>query len=129
MEEWFGPYGFSLIAEHGFYYRHRNASKWVQFEAQVDLGWKDQVSDILVHYADTTPGTFVEVKTASVVWHYRRADPEFGAWKANQLMVELSEMLSNQPVEIHHGAKIVEISSILINKGVIMQHLKIAQPL
>ena len=124
MEAWFGPYGFSLIAEHGFYYRHRNASKWVQFEAQVDLGWKDRVSDILLHYADTTPGTFVEAKTASVVWHYRRADPEFGAWKANQLIVELREMLSNQPVEIHHGAKIVEISSILINKGVIMQHLK-----
>lgn len=124
MTRWFRDFNFNLIAEHGFYFKHRNAREWVQFEAQVDLGWKDQVADILFHYADLTPGTFVEEKTASVAWHYRNAEPEFGAWKAHQLVVELQELLSNLPVEINHGSKIVEISSILINKGVLMQHMK-----
>jgi len=56
-----------------------------------------------------TPGSIIEEKTSSVVWHYRNSDPEFGSWKANQLVAELYEMLSNLPVEIHHGRKIVEL--------------------
>jgi trehalose 6-phosphate synthase/phosphatase len=124
MSRWFGDHGFHLIAEHGFYYKHRNAREWIQFEAHVDLEWKNRVADMLFHYADMTPGSFVEEKNASVVWHYRGADVEFGAWKAHQLVIELQELLSNLPVEIHHGSKIVEISSILINNGVIVQHLK-----
>lgn len=124
MDRWFSDFNFHLIAEHGFYFKHRNAHEWVQFEAHVDLSWKSRVADILLHYADLTPGSFVEEKTASVAWHYRSAEPEFGAWKAHQLVIELQEMLSNLPVEINHGSKIVEVSSILINKGVIMQHLK-----
>jgi len=82
------------------------------------------VADILLHYADLTPGSFVEEKNASVAWHYRGAEPEFGEWKAHQLVVELQEMLSNLPVEISHGIKIVEVSSILINKGIFMQRMK-----
>ena len=31
-------------------------------------------------------------------------------------------MLSNIPVEIHHGRKIVEIGSIQINKGSVVEH-------
>jgi trehalose 6-phosphate synthase/phosphatase len=124
MDRWFGNLNFHLIAEHGFYFKHRNAHEWVQFETHVDLSWKTRVTDILLHYADLTPGSFIEEKTASIAWHYRSAEPEFGAWKAHQLVIELQEMLSNFPVEINHGSKIVEINSILINKGVIMQHLK-----
>jgi hypothetical protein len=33
-------------------------------------------------YTDSTPGSFIEDKRTSLVWHYRKADPEFGAWKA-----------------------------------------------
>jgi trehalose 6-phosphate synthase/phosphatase len=69
-----------------------------------------------------TPGSNIEEKTSSVVWHYRNSDPEFGSWKANQLVAELYEMLSNLPVEIHHGKKIVEVSSIQINKGSVMEY-------
>jgi trehalose 6-phosphate synthase/phosphatase len=37
-------------------------------------------------------------------------------------VAELCEMLSNLPVEIHHGKKIVEVSSIQINKGNVLEH-------
>jgi trehalose 6-phosphate synthase/phosphatase len=69
-----------------------------------------------------TPGSIIEEKTSSVVWHYRNSDPEFGNWKANQLVAELYEMLSNLPVEIHHGRKIVEVGSIQLNKGIVLRH-------
>ncbi len=92
------------------------------FDPQADLSWKPQIIDVFQHYTGMTPGSFVEEKTSSVVWHYRSADPEFGSWKANQLVAELYEMLSNLPVVIHHGKKIVEISSIQINKGATLEH-------
>jgi trehalose 6-phosphate synthase/phosphatase len=124
MQEWFDGYGFHLIAEHGSYYRPPAADKWVTFKPDTDLSWKTRVHDVLIHYADTTPGTFVEEKAASLVWHYANAEPDFSGWKAHQLVVELQEMLSNLPVQISHGRKIVEVQSIFINKGVIVQHLK-----
>jgi trehalose 6-phosphate synthase/phosphatase len=122
MDQWFSPYEFNLIAEHGYYYKHHNASEWIEFDPQAELSWKNQIIDIFQLYTGMTPGSFVEEKTSSVVWHYRNADPEFGTWKAHQLVAELYEMLSNLPVEVHHGKKIVEVGSIQINKGSVLEH-------
>lgn len=122
MDQWFSQYDFNLIAEHGYLYKERNKADWVVFDAKADLSWKDQLIDIFEHYTGMTPGSSVEEKTSSVVWHYRNSDPEFGTWKANQLVAELYEMLSNLPVEIRHGKKIVEVSSNQINKGMVLEH-------
>lgn len=117
MDEWFSEFNVTLIAEHGFYIKHKHRSNWQKYDERLDLSWMDQVSDILYQYAGMTPGSFVEFKRSAIVWHYRESDPEYGVWKANQLVSELSEIMSNMPVEIHHGKKIVEVSSIRINKG------------
>jgi trehalose 6-phosphate synthase/phosphatase len=122
MDQWFSRYRFNLIAEHGYYYRHHNAAEWIVFDTQADLSWKNQIIDIFQLYTGMTPGSNIEEKTSSVVWHYRNSDPEFGNWKANQLVAELYEMLSNLPVEIHHGQKIVEVGSMQINKGIVLGH-------
>ena len=122
MDQWFSRYPFNLIAEHGYYYRHHNAAEWIVFDTQADLSWKNQIIDIFRLYAGMTPGSNIEEKTSSVVWHYRNSDPEFGNWKANQLVAELYEMLSNLPVEIHHGQKIVEVGSMQLNKGIVLDH-------
>ena len=122
MDQWFNEYSFNLIAEHGYYYKQVGRPDWEVFDPQADLTWKPQIVDVFQLYTGMTPGSFVEEKTSSVVWHYRNADPEFGSWKANQLVAELYEMLSNMPVVIHHGKKIVEISSIQINKGVVLEY-------
>lgn len=122
MDQWFAPYGFNLIAEHGYFFKMHGSQQWQVFDENADLSWMDRLVEILQLSTGTTPGSFVEMKTASVVWHYRATDPELGTWKANQLVGELVEMLSNLPVEIHHGKKIVEVSSIQINKGMIMNH-------
>jgi len=122
MDQWFSRYRFNLIAEHGYYYKHFNAAEWVVFDNRADFSWKDQIIDIFQLYTGMTPGSIIEEKTSSVVWHYRNSDPEFGNWKANQLVAELYEMLSNLPVEIHHGQKIVEVGSIQLNKGIVLGH-------
>lgn len=111
-----GRHPITLIAEHGFRIREPGQS-WQLFNKQIDLSWKQQVREIFQLYAATTPGSMVEEKTSAIVWHYRKADPEFGRWKAGELIGELMESISNLPVELHHGKKIVEVSSQQVNKG------------
>ncbi|MFZ1986921.1 MAG: bifunctional alpha,alpha-trehalose-phosphate synthase (UDP-forming)/trehalose-phosphatase [Desulfatitalea sp.] len=123
MMHWFGRFDFALVAEHGFLYRLSRSEDWLLFDAKTDLGWMVKIIEIFNHYADMTPGSFVEVKRSSVVWHYRASEPEFGTWKAHQLVADLSEMLTNLPVKIHHGKKIVEVVSMQINKGMAMAAL------
>jgi len=122
MQQWFSRYNFTLIAEHGYYYKSAGAPDWNVFDSNADLSWKKQIIDVFKHFSGMTPGSSVEEKMSSVVWHYRQSDPEFGTWKAHELVGELYEMLSNLPVEIRHGKKIVEVNSTHINKGIAVEH-------
>ena len=70
--------------------------------------------------AEATPGSYVEEKRTSLVWHYRAADPEFGSWKANQLVEELGAVTANEPVKVRHGKRIVEVVSTRVSKGLAM---------
>jgi trehalose 6-phosphate synthase/phosphatase len=106
-----------LVAEHGAEIRRPGSEQWQQLDHTLDLGWKDQVRRVLRLYQSSTPGTHIEDKRTGLVWHYRQADPEFGRWKAKQLVDELSIVAANNPVEVRHGRKIVEASSAHINKA------------
>ena len=79
--------------------------------------WKAVVLKVLKLYEAATPGSFVEDKRTGLVWHYRRADPEFGAWKAKELVDELAVVTANDPVQVRHGKKIVEVTASPVNKG------------
>jgi len=119
---WFAPYDFTLIAEHGFAVRLAGQAQWGPLDDTIDVSWKEQVKGIFEQYVGTTPGSFVEEKASAVVWHYRRSDPEFGRWKAEQLVSSLYEMLGNLPAEVHHGKCIVEVSSVQVSKGAAVRH-------
>ena len=70
-----------------------------------------------------TPGSLVEVKAAALAWHYRMADPEIGARRANELRLHLNQLLSNQPVEILAGNRMIEIRPHGVHKGRIVPPL------
>jgi trehalose 6-phosphate synthase/phosphatase len=123
LDQWFGDSGLSLIAEHGFEMRESGQGQWRKLTESLDQSWKQQVRNVLEQYSGTVPGSFIEEKFSAIVWHYRRADPEFGEWKAKHLVNSLNEMKANLPVEVHEGAKIVEISSMQISKGGAVQKL------
>ncbi len=116
MDKHFGRFPFTLVSEHGFFVRHPGGD-WEMMAGDIDLGWKDTIRNIFQMYSVSTPSTKVEEKHSALVWHYRQADPEFGAWKAAGLLGELTEALSNLPVAIHQGQKIIEVSSQHVSKG------------
>jgi trehalose 6-phosphate synthase/phosphatase len=70
----------------------------------------------------------VEEKTASLAWHYRMADPEYGSSQANELKLHLATLLSNEPVEVLSGAKVIEIRPYGIHKGRLVPPVLAAVP-
>jgi len=100
--------GMWRVAEHGAELKPPLSSSWEPLRSQVPTNWKSTVIPILEHFVDRTPGSFVEEKQYALVWHYRMAEPEFGAWLANELVSMLEAMLAETELRAFRGEKIVE---------------------
>ena len=115
---WFGGVaGLWLVGEHGALVRRPDSREWETLRPTAAPEWKDRVRPVLEHYADRTPGSFVEEKEYSLVWHYRMSEPEFGEWLANELVANLEEMLAESELRAVRGHKSVEVKITWANKG------------
>ncbi|MGH7528637.1 MAG: bifunctional alpha,alpha-trehalose-phosphate synthase (UDP-forming)/trehalose-phosphatase [Gemmatimonadales bacterium] len=121
LEHWLGGLPIWLHAEHGFWSR-APGGKWVP-AADVGGGWREPVLAILRDITARTPGSLIESKSVAIAWHYRLADQETGARRANELRLHLNQLLSNQPVEILAGNRVIEIRPYGIHKGRIVPPL------
>jgi trehalose 6-phosphate synthase/phosphatase len=124
LERWFaGVSNLWLAAEHGAILWSPISRTWEQPQHHASDEWKKCVYPILEHFVDRTPGSFIEEKEFSLVWHYRMADPEFGDWLANDLVANLDHMLAESPVKAVKGQKTVEVKSLWVNKGQVYSRL------
>src|SRR6202022_1176641 len=117
LEAFLGGHPFRLIAEPGASLRGPGKKEWERLDRNINYAWKEEVLAIPRLYEQATPGSTIEEKHSSIVWHYRKADEEFGAWKANQLTEELSALTANHPIKVRHGKKMVEVTAAENNKG------------
>jgi trehalose 6-phosphate synthase/phosphatase len=122
LEQWFGDAPVSLWAEHGFWHRPYPGGEWAS-AAPVPSDWIDRVAPILDQFVASTPGSQVEVKTASVAWHYRNTPREFGTRQAHELRMLLGDLLSNQPLEVLEGKKVIEVRLRGVSKSVVAQRV------
>lgn len=124
LERWFGQTaGLWLAAEHGAIVRAPTAKTWERQRPDYTDDWKEAVGRVLAHFVARTPGSFVETKEFSLVWHYRMADPEFGEWLAHELAATLEQMLAETELRALHGHKIVEVKPLWVNKGEVLARL------
>jgi len=79
--------------------------------------WKEEIRPILELYVDRTPGSFVEEKTISLVWHYRKADHELASVRVKELEDNLSRLTANTSIGVIKGSKIIEVKNVDIDKG------------
>ncbi len=112
---WFGSLNIEFIAEHGVWIKEKN-KEWQQIKPLANY-WKAQIMPILKIYVDRLPGSFIEEKEFSVVWHYRKADPELASLRAKELVDELVNFTANIDLQVLLGSKVVEIRNAGINKG------------
>jgi trehalose 6-phosphate synthase/phosphatase len=110
-----------LAAEHGFYYRWNSALPWQESKPNADLSWIEVAHEIMLSYMERTDGSYIERKTAGLVWHYKDADPEFGSWQANEMHDHLESVLSSLGVQVISGNRWVQVRLRDVNKGVMVE--------
>jgi trehalose 6-phosphate synthase/phosphatase len=115
MQRWFGSINAGLVAEHGVWTQEKNQD-W-QLIKPLNNNWKPTIIPLLATYADRLPRAFVEEKEFSVVWHYRRADPELASARAKELVDDLVNFTANIDVQVLQGSKVVEVRCGGVNKG------------
>ena len=115
LDKWLGPLHASLVAEHGAWSRGYGGD-WKPTEP-VQNDWKAGIRPVLELYADRTPGTFVEEKDFSLVWHCRRAEPELARRRTEELKDALSGLTERLDVGVFVGHKTLEVKRASVNKG------------
>lgn len=127
LDQYLNIDGVGLSAEHGSFIKYPNQS-WRNATEDMDLSWKDDVINIFNFYTERTQGSFVENKRCAVAWHYRLADPDYGAFQSKECQNHLESVISSKyPVEIVVGKKCLEVRPSTINKGEIVNNLLIDQ--
>jgi trehalose 6-phosphate synthase/phosphatase len=116
LEQWFGRLPVHLCAEHGYLAR-APGREWRTL-VDLDLGWMRRIERLLRQVAADVPGAHVERKSCSVAFHYREAEPEYGAWRARELLNDLGHHLAGEPAEILLGHRVVEVRARGVDKGV-----------
>ncbi len=115
LEKWFGKLPIGMIAEHGVWIKDKGEN-WKEIEP-LENKWKDEIRPILEFYVDRTPGSFIEEKEYSLVWHYRNVQKELAITRVGELKSVLSGLAMNLGVEVLDGNKVIEFKNIGINKG------------
>ena len=115
LEGWFGRLNLGLVAEHGVWVKEKGGG-WETIET-LTSEWKEAVYPILDSWVDRTPGSFIEEKEFSLVWHYRKANPRLGKLRARELINNLSNITANLNLQVLEGSKVVEVKNTDINKG------------
>jgi trehalose 6-phosphate synthase/phosphatase len=123
LEQWLGDSGCILVAEHGSWIREAPAGPWRTLYSELRTDWKATIRPLLEHVVEQTPGSSLEEKEFSMVWHYRMADPEFGLWQARELCTQLQGMLAGTGLQVQNGNKIIEVKWADVHKGKVTTHL------
>jgi trehalose 6-phosphate synthase/phosphatase len=116
LGQWLRDVPVPLIAEHGAWTRDA-AGNW-SAPKQLPRGWKDKLRPLLEGYVERVPGSLLEEKDYSLVWHYRRADLELGALRAKELTDDVVTYTANLDVQVLEGKKAIEIRNSGVNKGI-----------
>jgi trehalose 6-phosphate synthase/phosphatase len=115
LEQWFGHLDLDMIAEHGAWTKFDGAA-WKD-SPLLSNNWKSNIKPILELYVDRTPGSFIEEKKYSLVWHYRKVEKGLGKLRASDLENNLSYLTREMTLQILPGNKVLEIKNAEINKG------------
>lgn len=115
LQEWLADFDLEIIAEHGVWIRERG--KAFHTLTQLNDSWKEAVLKVLEGYVDRTPGSFVEQKDYSLVWHYRKVETGLGEARTRELTSHLKYIALDRNLKVLEGNKVVEIKNSEVDKG------------
>jgi trehalose 6-phosphate synthase/phosphatase len=120
LDKCFGDLDITMVAEHGIFMRKINES-WISKYTK-KRKWIDNLRPLFQSFSDRTPGTFVEEKQTSLVWHYRGSDPELAADRVVEFKTELQSLISDD-LDLMDMNKAIEVKSATFNKGIAVNEI------
>ncbi|PYI10476.1 hypothetical protein BO78DRAFT_393899 [Aspergillus sclerotiicarbonarius CBS 121057] len=125
LDEWMGHIPeLGLSAEHGCFIRKPHSDDWENLAERSNMGWQKEVMETFQHFTERTQGSFIERKRVALTWHYRRADPEYGAFQARECRKQLEDTVGKRwEVEVMAGKANLEVRPTFVNKGFIATRL------
>jgi trehalose 6-phosphate synthase/phosphatase len=115
LEEWLGHLPLDIIAEHGIWLKERD-SAWETI-TRLKSKWKEEFRPILDTYVNRTPGSFVEEKDHSLVWHFRKVETGLGELRSRELTSHLKYLSTGKNLQVLEGDMVVEVKNAEVNKG------------
>ncbi|MEQ8556116.1 MAG: bifunctional alpha,alpha-trehalose-phosphate synthase (UDP-forming)/trehalose-phosphatase [Cyclobacteriaceae bacterium] len=115
LENWLKPFDLDIIAEHGIWLKD-GKKDWRTITQLTDT-WKEEFMNVLEGYVDRTPGSFVEKKDYSLVWHYRKVETGLGEARTRELTSHLKYIANDKNLKVLEGNKVVEIKNSEVDKG------------
>lgn len=108
----------NLIAEHGAFTKYKQGDWTINENIDTDFSWKNRIYPIFEKYTQRCYGSFVEMKEAAIVWHFRNSDSESAFQHSQELKEELNELIHHyKDLQLMEGAKIIEIKKVGYDKG------------
>lgn len=119
---------FTLVAEHGFQIWKPDVRAWVTPDDTTDQEmWKSEIRRGMTQSVNEMPGSHLEEKASSLVWHYREvANMRKAEEKADEVVTKLGKLVEDgnlTDVRISRGHKIVEASYQKVRKGPVMRKM------
>jgi trehalose 6-phosphate synthase/phosphatase len=125
LDEWMGHISeLGLSAEHGCFIRQPRSNDWENLTEKIDMGWQKEVMEVFGHFTERTQGSWIEKKRVALTWHYRQADPDFGAFQAKECRRILENTVAKKwEIEVMAGKSNLEVRPQFVNKGYIATRL------
>jgi trehalose 6-phosphate synthase/phosphatase len=121
LDNWLGHLPLTLVAEHGAYVKYKN-EEWREY-ITVPNEWKDQIRPIMQLFVDRCAGSFIEEKNSTLAWHYRNTQQELGFSRSRELRNSLLQLITNTPLQVIDGNKVLEVRMIGVDKGATAMNL------
>src|SRR5262249_17113331 len=91
-------------------------------------GWLPRAKALVVETHQRTPGSLVEEKSVSVVWHYRLVEPRLAAERLAELQQAVQESRRDELVEVLEGKMFLEIRPQGVSKALVVQRVMTELP-
>lgn len=116
LEKWLGNLGIDMVAEHGVWLWNRKDRTWT-LRSPLDDSWKERIRPLLESFVDRSPGSLLEEKDYSLVWHYRGCSAELAERRVAEIKGSLAGLADDMGLQLADGNKIIEVKMANVDKG------------
>jgi len=120
LEGWLGELPVHLHAEHGLWTRARGTQVWRRALVP-PLRGRERARGILDEVRLRVPGSHIEEKEESLVFHWRASDARFAEVQVRDLEVSLRLLMGGEGVRIQRGACVLEVRNASAGKALAAQ--------